>query len=76
MVWNKWHLYAVVVHDKKKATRIKQDGPAYDIWPEIERLSKQVCPYCSGFGHAGKDCPTDGKISSLRGGTREQNLVL
>ena len=29
---------------------------------EFERLEKQKCPYCNGFGHSGNDCPTDRKI--------------
>ncbi len=43
---------------------------------EFLRLKKQKCGYCDGFGHAGKDCPTDHKIANLRGGVAEQNKVL
>ena len=46
------------------------------LLPEFDRLRKQTCPYCSGYGHAGKDCPTDAKIKHLRGGIREQNKAL
>ena len=49
---------------------------AKTLLPEFDKLLKQVCPYCDGFGHAGKDCPTDFKISQLRGGVHEQNKVL
>ncbi len=43
---------------------------------EFERLQKQRCPYCDGFGHSGNDCPTDAKISHIRGGVKEQNTVI
>ena len=43
---------------------------------EFERLAKQKCGYCDGFGHSGNDCPTDRKISQLRGGVAEQNKLL
>ena len=43
---------------------------------EFERLKKQKCAYCDGWGHSGNDCPTDHKISQLRGGVLEANRVL
>ena len=43
---------------------------------EIDRLAKQKCPYCSGFGHSGNDCPTDYKLGQLRLGVREQATIL
>ena len=43
---------------------------------EFDRLVKQRCPYCNGFGHSGNDCPTDRKVKQLRGGVKEQNEVL
>ena len=43
---------------------------------EFERLKKQKCAYCDGYGHSGNDCPTDHKISHLRGGVLEANRVL
>ena len=43
---------------------------------EFNRLAKQKCPYCDGFGHAGNDCPTDKKIAQMRGGVLEQTQVL
>ena len=43
---------------------------------EFERLNKQRCAYCSGWGHSGNDCPTDSKIDQLRGGVKEQTQVL
>ena len=51
-------------------------GPGRALLPEFERLSKQECPYCSGWGHSGNDCPTDRKISHMRGGVREQNAYI
>ena len=72
----KWHFYMLVAEDTKKTEEKEPNKFACDIWPEVERLSKQRCPYCSGFGHSGKDCPTDAKLSSLRGGVREQNKVI
>ena len=61
-----------------RATEInaRQAGPALALYPEFERLAKQRCPYCSGYGHSGNDCPTDAKISHLRGGVREQNAFI
>ena len=57
-------------------TKITQQSPYYkakcSIQDEISRLNKQKCPYCSGFGHAGKHCPTDAKLAQLRKGVREQ----
>ena len=44
--------------------------------PEIDRLNNQRCPYCSGYGHSGNDCPTDAKISNLRQGPREQAAII
>ena len=45
---------------------------ASNLMLEIERISKQRCAYCDGFGHAGNDCPTDYKLAQLRVGVREQ----
>ena len=44
---------------------------AHGVLPEFVRLESQRCAYCSGYGHAGKDCPTDFKIARMRGGVRE-----
>ena len=43
---------------------------------EFERLKKQKCAYCNGFGHSGNDCPTDRKVAQMRGGVEEQNKIL
>ena len=43
---------------------------------EFERLAKQKCAYCDGFGHSGNDCPTDRKVFQLRGGISEFTTVL
>ena len=64
---------------KAQADKDKREGKAtfaIAMLPEFERLNKQTCPYCSGWGHAAKDCPTDAKIKHMRGGVREQNAAL
>jgi hypothetical protein len=43
---------------------------------EFQRLAKQKCAYCDGIGHSGNDCPTDRKVSQMRGGIKEQNTIL
>ena len=43
---------------------------------EIDRLNKQKCGYCSGWGHSGNDCPTDKKLLHLRLGVREQATII
>ena len=43
---------------------------------EFKRLAKQKCPYCSGWGHSGNDCPTDAKLLVLRRGVKEQSKVI
>ena len=49
---------------------------AYVLTFEFDRLKKQRCGYCDGWGHSGNDCPTDKKIDQLRGGVKEQDEVL
>ena len=39
---------------------------------EFARLYKQECPFCSGYGHTGHDCPTGVKLDYLAVGVREQ----
>ncbi len=56
--------------DEKKRTTAKV------LSYEFERLNKQKCAYCSGFGHSGDDCPTDAKISLLRGGILEATCII
>ena len=43
---------------------------------ELRRLAKQKCPYCSGYGHSGNDCPTDRKLEWLRHGTSLQRTLM
>ena len=71
-----WHVHEAIAQESEKELKNSHTGPCTIILTELNRLKKQRCPYCSGFGHAGKDCPTDNKISRLRGGIREQNAVL
>ena len=54
----------------------KTKATAYVLGLEFERLKKQKCAYCDGYGHSGNDCPTDHKISHLRGGVLEARRVL
>ena len=66
MAWNfKTKLDAWVTANPNSASGIT-------LQLEIDRLNKQRCPSCSGFGHAFKDCPTDYKLLQLRHGVREQ----
>ena len=44
--------------------------------PEIERLAAQKCGYCSGWGHAGRDCATDFKLKQLQRGVREVAVIM
>ena len=44
--------------------------------PEFERLAKQRCAYCSGWGHSGNDCPTDAKLTHLKGGVSSQSKLI
>ena len=46
------------------------------LFCEVALLQKQRCIYCSGYGHSGKDCPTDAKLRNLRGGVRAQAKAL
>ena len=71
-----WNLFTLLEAKKKEEEEAKKPGPAHGVYREFERLNHQVCPYCSGYGHAGKDCPTDSKLTHLRGGVREQNVIL
>ena len=63
-----WRMYEQISTLAANEKTRKTDGPASAMLPEFKRLNKQRCAYCSGFGHSGKDCPTDAKISRLRGG--------
>ena len=60
----------------KKGSTKNDELTAQLLMLEFDRLGKQECPYCNGFGHSGNDCPTDRKISWLRGGVREQTQVI
>ena len=71
-----WQAYKELLEDAKKEVDARQIGMASQLKAEFERLAKQLCPYCSGFGHSGKECPTDAKISHLRGGICSQNRVI
>ena len=65
-------LTEISLNDKNEAIRVA----ASVLSVEFTRLAKQKCGYCDGFGHSGNDCPTDRKISHLRGGVAEQNKIV
>ena len=71
-----WNIKAFIEKDIENNRRERRTGYSLALLPEIERLNKQRCPYCSGWGHSGRDCPTDAKLRHLRGGVREQNAAL
>ena len=71
-----WTLQTKLTEIKTNAGDQRIKAAANVLSFEIERLAKQRCPYCDGFGHSGNDCPTDHKIAQLRGGVNEQNKVL
>ena len=59
------------------APNTPDDAAATSILHEMEALNKQRCPYCSGWGHSGNDCPTDMKLAGLRRyGTSAMKKVL
>ena len=76
MVEEAWTWYKLLIKVAGDEDAMNSPAPATSLKTEFERLAKQLCPYCSGYGHAGKDCPTDAKLSHLRGGVREQNALL
>ena len=49
---------------------------ALSLLEEFTKLGKQHCPFCSGWGHAGDDCPTDAKLAPLRLGTTAQRSLM
>ena len=63
-----WKFYTLLEKEKRAEDLKQKGGPATALLPEFERLMKQKCPYCDGFGHSGNDCPTDAKIAHMRGG--------
>ena len=71
-----WKFLIFIENESKKETTVGLANPAKALLPEFQRLAKQKCAYCSGWGHSGNDCPTDAKVSHLRGGVREQNTLL
>ena len=54
----------------------KKCGHWCALFTETNLLNQQRCIYCSGYGHSGKDCPTDAKLRNLRGGVAAQNKAL
>ena len=66
------HLKEMVPIDEKAV----KEPHLMAIYEEVERLNKQRCAYCSGFGHSPKDCPTDFKLSHLMGGIAAQSRIM
>ena len=50
---------------------------AKGLMVEVSLLEKQRCAFCSGWGHAGNNCPTDFKLKQLRlsGGTASSIIL-
>ena len=71
-----WMMKKLLEDVKKGEGQTPEKTAAKSLWPEFERLAVNKCAYCSGWGHSAKDCPTDAKISHLRGGVKEQNRYL
>ena len=72
---HKWRIreyVKLISADRDKAKR----EAAETILLDLNKLKKQRCPYCQGYGHSGKDCPTDRKLAPLRNGTAEMKQVL
>ena len=42
----------------------------------MDKLKRQRCGYCQGYGHSANDCPTDAKLTVLRMGTLASKRVL
>ena len=71
-----WYINEVI---ETQAAKEKNSGECSHwcaVWSEVTLLNNQRCIYCSGFGHSGKDCPTDAKLRNLRGGVAAQNKAL
>ena len=47
-----------------------------NIKKELDRLNKQRCSTCTGYGHSVKHCPTHVKLCTLRVGVREQRALV
>ena len=73
MTWTmQTKLKAIIAGQDKEETKLAATVLNY----EFERLTKQKCAYCDGYGHSANDCPTDVKVAQMRGGVDEQNKVL
>ena len=71
-----WSFYTKLKNEEKHGASETVKELAKVLSLEIARLAKQKCAYCDGFGHSGNDCPTDRKLDQLRGGVREQTLLI
>ena len=49
-----------------------EDLAALTLKLEVDRLGKQECAYCDGFGHSKEDCATNKKLTWLRASVKDQ----
>ena len=68
-----WTLYQALMDHTNK---VNASVAGQTLLLEFQRLAKQECAYCNGFGHSANDCPTDLKLQHLRVGVQEQTQYL
>ena len=71
-----WFIHDYVSNMIPLDDAVERDVHVVAVFEELERLNKQRCGYCDGFGHSGKDCPTDAKLSHLTGGIAAQSRII
>ena len=63
-----WSLKLLVDGDNEDFIEGEHANARSIMKPIIGLLNDKRCPTCSGFGHGKNVCPTDNKLSWLRGG--------
>ena len=71
-----WTIKKLIDEVKEKETQANRKGPAYTLSLEVDRLSKLRCPYCSGYGHFDRDCPTDVRLRDLGAKNSHQSRLM
>ena len=71
-----WKLYKAILVKAELADGSDDCIAALALKSEFAKLYIQVCPFCSGYGHTGNDCPTDKKLAPLRMGTSDQKALM
>ena len=72
---HKWGFRDVV--NKLKTSEDKKLAAAAELMVhELDDLKKQKCPFCSGYGHAAKDCPTWGRMACMRVTSKHMRSLL